>query len=427
MSRVTTGLLTARSDKANFIWMLAGTVGFTGSQWLLLALFARLGSAGVVGDYSLALAIVTPVFLLFSLNLRSALVTETEPLGSFDDYARLRTVMLLFASLFSLLATRAIYPSTFVLGVVLLACAIKVADLASDLIYGLLQAGAAMDRIGKSRLLQAGLQASAGGITFALSGSLLLSLAAIASASFGTFVVYDLKSRRLAITSMEAPPSSPRRPSAAVLAMRTAPLGLATAVDALSIATPRFYLESAVGREAVGQFAVVAYLVTAQSLLVVAAADVYRPQLARAYSESLEITRQPVNRMIQVSSAAALLGLAGSWLVGSRLLHTLYGPEFASLGGPLVILMIGAMPLNLAGVATTILLAMRRFRFVLLAFGAQLIATAVACKELVPTHGLDGAAWSLAAGATARLVVASFLAILSFWRSPSAAALHPST
>ena len=70
------------SLRKNFVWGLAGNVIYAGSQWLMLAVLARLTSPVVVGRYALGLAIGTPIFLFTNLNL--ARVQATDARGQYS-------------------------------------------------------------------------------------------------------------------------------------------------------------------------------------------------------------------------------------------------------------------------------------------------------------------------------------------------------
>ena len=53
-----------RPARWNFYWTLGGNVVSAACQWGMLSLIAKLGAKTMVGQFSLALAITTPVVLL---------------------------------------------------------------------------------------------------------------------------------------------------------------------------------------------------------------------------------------------------------------------------------------------------------------------------------------------------------------------------
>ena len=63
---------------------------FAASQWTLLILIAKLGNSVMLGQYALALAIVTPVMQFSHLNLRAVLATDAGETHPFGDYLAVR-------------------------------------------------------------------------------------------------------------------------------------------------------------------------------------------------------------------------------------------------------------------------------------------------------------------------------------------------
>ena len=54
----------APSIRADFAWTLAGNVVYAASQWAILSLTAKLGSAELLGQYALVMALTAPVATL---------------------------------------------------------------------------------------------------------------------------------------------------------------------------------------------------------------------------------------------------------------------------------------------------------------------------------------------------------------------------
>ena len=52
---------------ANFTWTFLGNTFYALTQWGILAALAKLGSAEMVGSFSLALALASPILMLASM------------------------------------------------------------------------------------------------------------------------------------------------------------------------------------------------------------------------------------------------------------------------------------------------------------------------------------------------------------------------
>ena len=85
------------SLRSNFAWVLAGNVVYATCQWGMIVALAKLGSSLMVGQFSLGLAIATPVLMFTNLHLRAVQATDARRLYSFAEYLQLRSVMTLAA------------------------------------------------------------------------------------------------------------------------------------------------------------------------------------------------------------------------------------------------------------------------------------------------------------------------------------------
>src|ERR1700753_1964641 len=74
----------------NFSWTFVGNVIYSGCQWCMLVVLAKLGNPTMVGQYGLALAIATPVYALSTLQLRAVLTTGVHERIHFGEYLGFR-------------------------------------------------------------------------------------------------------------------------------------------------------------------------------------------------------------------------------------------------------------------------------------------------------------------------------------------------
>ena len=59
------------SLRSNFAWVLTGNVIYAACQWGAIVALAKLGSSFMIGQFSLGLAIATPVLMFTNLHLRA--------------------------------------------------------------------------------------------------------------------------------------------------------------------------------------------------------------------------------------------------------------------------------------------------------------------------------------------------------------------
>ena len=65
-----TPVVSGLSLRSNFAWVLAGNLVYAACQWGMIVALAKLGSSYMVGQFSLGLAIATPVLMFTNLHLR---------------------------------------------------------------------------------------------------------------------------------------------------------------------------------------------------------------------------------------------------------------------------------------------------------------------------------------------------------------------
>src|SRR5262245_20155316 len=85
--------------RENAAWTLAGNVVYTGCQWGILVVLARLGSPEMVGQFVLGLAVSAPVLMFTNLQLRGVLATDARHEYAFADYLGARLLMTALALL----------------------------------------------------------------------------------------------------------------------------------------------------------------------------------------------------------------------------------------------------------------------------------------------------------------------------------------
>jgi len=400
------------SLQRNFAWMLLGNVVFAASQWGTLAVLAKIGSAAMVGEFALALAITSPVFLLTNLGLRSIETTDVEKKYRFNDYVSLRAAMILVALIAVLVISVATADHLWVVATCMMMAAAKAADAVSDIIYGFLQVQDRMERISVSRALQGLIQIVCLAIVVYWTKSIVWGVAAMAFASAFTTVAYDISS--ITHTSKGKRFSTPSLFARAFhldwsfatskkLFLLSLPLGIVAFFVVVVVNVPRYLVNHFDGKAALGYYAAISYLMIAGGTIITALAEAARPRLARYFLEDRE---QFIKLMAKLSVLS--LGLGGSGIVvalffGRTLLGRLYRAEYALHADLLVWVMIASLFWYLSTILSTSIVASRSFRLLSPLLVFTLINTSIACMWFVPQHGLVGAGWALCVGMGSRL------------------------
>ena len=390
----------------SFFWSLVGVSGFAGSQWAIIVLLAKLGTAAILGVYAYALAVTAPVLLFVQMNLRLVQAVDSNREFRFADYLGVRAIGSVLAlpvlALF-VLVTEQPFAVMIVIGV--LACA-KVIDGLSDVVHGLLQQRERTDKQAISLLIRGTLQVALLAVVLMSTGDVRWSAVAVAVGSVVSLLLYDIPlSGR--ILRDEAEPAtgwvrlSYLRGRANVrlqLARRALPLGIMAVLGSLYQNIPRYFVERAMGLEAVGYYSAVFYLTFVGYTVVAAMGNATAPTLARLYTADAGRFRR---MSFALAGFGALLGGIGMLLAawqGDWLLGLLYRAEYAQYQGLLVWVMLSSCFWYAATLLGFAAIAAQRFRLQAYLHAVAALATVIAAPPLLKAYGLEGGAMALTVG-----------------------------
>ena len=391
-----------RSLRHNFSWTLAGNVVLAASNWLLLVIAARLGSPAMVGQFALGLAVSTPIFLFFGLNLRVVQATDARGEFTFREYFQLRLATTMLALVANILVVAFAYGPLSVQMILVAVGGWRAADSMSDVYLGALQLRERMDRLAVSQILHgvSGVAAFFAGLY--ATGSMTTATISLIVAWILVLLFFDvpaavacgaLASRYRTESNAPALVPLPRQ-QLLRLAGIAFPLGLVAALGSLAQNIPRYFLESSRGEDALGVFAAVSAIMFAGSTVVAALAHATTPRLARLHAEGDDRGfRRIMKKLHAIAAAMGVGGVAVAWWVGAPVLRLLYGPEYSEHATLFVWLMIAGAATYFGAFLGVAVTAMRRFRFQAQIHAANVLLVFLLAAALVPRFGLLGAAW----------------------------------
>jgi O-antigen/teichoic acid export membrane protein len=396
------GQIKPLSLRHNFSWTFVGNFVYAACQWGMLVVLAKLGSPEKVGQFTLGLAIATPVIMLTNLQLRSLQVTDAKQEFFFQDYLSLRLIMTGLALLIITLITFAA-GYRWEISLIILAIAVaKVCESITDICYGLIQQYERMDHIAISLIIQGILSLLLLGVGFYVTNSVLGAIIGLIIARFLVLWGYDFRIVASILGNLSHPqarkflPSQFNFSSSIKLIWLALPLGIVMMLLSLNANIPRYFIERNLGERNLGIFAALAYLMVAGNIVVQALAESASAKLAKYYASG---DRLNFGKLLgQLTAFGAILGVAillAVLVVGKQILTLLYGIEYAQHQDLFVLLMIGAAidyTFSFLGHAMT---AARYFRVQLPIFCFTTTTSAIACLWLMPTLGLKGAAIAL--------------------------------
>jgi O-antigen/teichoic acid export membrane protein len=394
----------------NFSWTFVGNIVYSGCQWGMLVVLAKVGNPEMVGQYGLAMAVATPVLALSSLQLRAVLTTDVREKVPFGEYLGFRLV----TTVLSLLIIGAV---PFVMHyrrdsaiVVLIIGVGQALETLSDLYYGRMQFYDHMDRIAKSMIARAVLGLGALGATVYLTKSVIWGAVALVLARAVVLIGYDINKRtQLAPRNVDeeqaqqviAAKKDALRPrwnwgTQSELFRTSITLGVIAMLVSLLPNIPRYFIQGSLGERALGIFTATAFLVSSGSLIVNALGQSAFVRLAKHYGAADVAGFNSL--LLKLLGIAAVLGLGGIGVAvffGHMLLTLLYRPEYAEHTDVLIAMMVGGAMTYVSGLMASAVTSARCFARQIPVLATAVGAAALASMILVPKYGLLGAAFAV--------------------------------
>jgi len=315
------------------LWSFLGNGIFAISQWLLIVVLARVGSTETVGAFAFALAVTAPIFMFTNLGLRIVQATDSRREWVFGVYLWSRICSSTLGFVLVLITAIIWWDQQDRLSIVIAVAAYKVFESLSDIYYGLYQQQHRNDLIAISLGGGGILTLAALGTAFVITGSLLVSCAAMAAAKLMVLLFFDVKrGARLSILKEDqfhaASTSSTSSDISALLRLAW-PLGLVALLGSLATNVPRYAVQDVAGQHALGIFAGLSYVLFAGMAVARSVLHPYMPLIAR------EFTAGGATRFYRVLGGTTLaagsvgtLGVLIAYVAGDVVLVFFYGPDY---------------------------------------------------------------------------------------------------
>lgn len=411
-------------ERISKIWrpfsrLLGGKLIGIASYWIFLIALTRVGGAAAVGTYGIAMAIVTPLFMLAQLRTGELIATSMDRVGT-RPYRKL----LLFTG--AAASAAALAAALFVEGWALASAALLLSVVAQtkalgELYYGIAQREGYAERVGTAIALRSVTSCALSLALLFATRDFLLTLAGYALGHLLVYLWFDRTLERESVQSRAPDFDSWRR------FKESAPLGAAAGISAVASNTPRYLLEAFVSREAVGIYTAVYASASEVKILNNALSMATLRQLSTRFGAGIRPLGAVLATLavwtVTLGGAAAL----AAWFFGDWALGLVYGEAFTTRGGLLTLVFLaGIGGMMNTHVKRTLMLGRVIWQQSITA-GFSVLAGVVVGLLLVPSQGLMGGGWSLFAVQWGELAAASAVLALALskrrggleWRLPS--------
>lgn len=371
-----------RTETREAAWAAcAGAIQSLGPVGTFL-LLARWTTPDELGRYSLAIAIIVPVFLAARMQLRQAAVADPQGRDSFEAYRKLRgraATTALAAICLSMLAV------DVELAVIVWATALsRWTEELGDIHYAPMQRAGLWPRIAGSQLLRI---AGSLGLLYVCWPLFGLPVALVGAALWQTAITVCIDSPR----ARRLEPGGPTESTMGQLLRLNWPLGCTAAVISMMAYVPRYALAWTGDEALVGDYAALAQVALLGNLVVQGAGQAALGRLGISFIRDRERFIQIVRELLVASLAIGFCGLLTAMFWGDELLVIIFQPRFGSMAAALAGMMVAALCVYVTSVFGYALTAAGVKRKQLAVFGMALGVGVMTSFPLSAAYGLIGA------------------------------------
>ena len=367
-------------------WLVGGNFIFAFSQWAILIFFARMTNQENLGQYALALAIVTPIFAVGNLQLRPLYILDvnSEQKYTYTHFYYLRLICSFIALACCLVLGLFFNVSILVL---LLVGLLKFFESYSDIIYAYYNAHDQTQLISKSLFLKGTLSVLAvavGLYLFDFYTALILFLIVYLVVWLFVDNLYIQKTQEIKKMSLD------------LGIMKSAiPMGISLGIVTLQSNIPRLFLDQYASIEAVGIFTVLSYFIIVGSIFINSICQYLSPRLTHAWNHNRAYFKKLLSMALLVAGGLGLIAIFLSYFMGEFVLNLVYGAKYVAYTDAFVLTMVAGFILYLATVLGYTLTAIGFIKQQVYLFSIVLIFSVLVSYLCIPEYGIVGGIYTL--------------------------------
>jgi O-antigen/teichoic acid export membrane protein len=379
------------NNRSKLSWSLGGNIVYAITQWLIITVIARFGSAEDLGIYSLGLAITAPVVLFFSFQLRTILATDIKNQYDFPQYLGSRIIHLTF-SFVLVIPISIFYSEDFkTILVIIIMGLVKYIEALSDICMGYFQKEGKVDLIGKSQLYRGISTSVTVIIIYIFSNNIIFSCLGLLIVMVLRYILFDLKKLRT-ITDV----SPIFNNSWFELMLMTLPLGVSSLIGSLNTNIPRYFLDHFWGVEEVGIFSALYFILIAGNMLITPISLLAAPRIANAYNKGT--VSQFVKINMKLSFIVTVLFILFFLVViteGELLLTIFFGEKYAAYINSFIIISFSMLFGFIATFLALSIVAARVLKIHSIINFFVLLVTLIASYFCIKDYSIIGASYAL--------------------------------
>ena len=377
------------SLKANVASMFSANLLYALSSWAQLSLVAKFLDGITLGNYTLAIAIVTPLYLLTNMQLRSLIVTDHQDKYNIREYYSFRFVSNVILFVVAAVIGLCIQASDLI--VLLLFTLVKIIESNTDVVNSFFQKEERMIYVTKS----VGLRSVFGFVGMFIGvffwENIYIGLALNVCFTGLSYLLYDRKKGHLDKWRFKDIKINTLKN----IFLVAYPLGIVIFIISLNSNISKFFLEKYLGTELQGVYSSVSYLLIIGTFVCNAVGQSFTPRLSRYFQDNkIKEFKNLKNKFIIFNFSVGLLAIVFTFFLGDFVLRILFNAEIAKYNGLFIIVMISGLFIYLSTAFGYVLTAMKEFKIQPRINLIILIIKLALVSILIKQYGLYGAVYS---------------------------------
>lgn len=400
--KITNNTITQKSLKKNFSFVFFSNLFFSLSQWGVLISIARFGDVEMVGQYTLGLAIISPMLMLTNLKIETIYITDKDNVYKFADYFTLRIITSIFTLILLVSSLAFMSNNSETLIVITLVGIYKIIEAISEILYASMQKEEHVSAIAISKIIKGSLTLLITTVVLYLTSNLIISLFFIIIIYFTTLLTFDLpKSLKFQEVYFKIITTNLRQ-----IAILSLPLGIVYLLISLNTNLPRYFVEHYFSVETLGYFAAISYVVTNNiNIFTNALNKIIIPRFSNLlYENKTEQARKLLKKLDLLGGGLGAIGFLGVYLFGEEILSVIYGKEYSDYSDLFSILMLSSPFIFISTFHSCYIYAAKFFKIQPFLGVIWIISTFLAGLLIIPEWGIIGVGYTVVFGSIVQLI-----------------------
>lgn len=384
----------------SFNSILMSNVFVAAIKFLILYLIILFGTTEDVGVYSYGLAIVSPIFLLSSLKIKSIVITEG---AKYENSEYLMAII--FFSLITLIFSSAFimfFEANYEIIIVTVLLAIqKAAENIKYFFHGIFTRNFELRKVAKAQNITYLLSFVVFFISYYLTNELIYSLSFYVLSYIGSVIIEIILMKSVESINTKKIFSFK---NIYKIFLTSFPLSFSSFIGSFTIQLPRYFIRNYYDLSLLGIFSSLSYVLVIINLFANSLSQVFLPKLKQYANNDIKKFNKIVLLLCSIGFFGGLLFTIINVLIGKPIINIVFGEIYGEYHFVLILLSV-SITIQLTGVFIgTGLIAQKIYKFHSSIYFVNLITVGLTSSILIPKYALEGAAISLLIGNVVTLI-----------------------